>query len=127
MSDADRDRTITLLAQVLSGLQAPLSLGIGMGILGAAEAPYRELLGSMSGFGWRNPAEFRAQLEGLLAPTLVTTELAKLADQMRSRFPDRDTPGLHDGYDAASGWLEAADYIDPRIPPGLTSTDARRD
>ena len=41
-------------------------------------------------------------------------ELERLADELRTRFPDEFT---YDGYDFPSGWLAAADYIDPRMDP----------
>lgn len=47
-------------AKVLAGLQAPLSLGVG--ILGAAEEPYREILSDLPGFGWRDASEFETYL-----------------------------------------------------------------
>jgi hypothetical protein len=47
-------RTRENLAKLLAGLQVPLSIGVP---LGAADEPYRELLGD-SGFGWRNADDF---------------------------------------------------------------------
>ena len=49
-----------LLAKLLAGLQVPLSLGLP---LGTADAPYRELLDAMPGFGWRTAEDFEEELE----------------------------------------------------------------
>lgn len=57
------DEALDDLAELLAGLQVPLSLGHGL--LGAADEPYRRLLGEL-GFGWRDAEEFRAGLVELL-------------------------------------------------------------
>lgn len=51
-------------------------------------------------------------------------ELGRLADELRTRFPDEFT---YDGYDFPSGWLAAADYIDPRVDPDGPPEAARAD
>lgn len=60
----DRDTLIETLAQVLAGLQAPLSLGGGL--LGTADAPLRQVLMD-SGFGWRTAEEFETYLRERLS------------------------------------------------------------
>jgi hypothetical protein len=57
---------IKTLAKMLAGMQAPLSLGLG--VLGAAEEPYREVLREVPGFGWKTPEDFEPWLRERLQP-----------------------------------------------------------
>lgn len=50
--------TVAVLADLVAGLQAPLSIGVP---LGAAERPLRELL-RRTGFGWKDSDEIEAWL-----------------------------------------------------------------
>jgi hypothetical protein len=58
-----RDERVQALAELLAGLQVPLSIGI----LGAAQEPYRRLLNDVPGFGWRTADDFRPYAEEILA------------------------------------------------------------
>lgn len=58
-----RDETITNLAQIIVGLQVPMSLGIP---LGTAVDPWRELH-CVIGFGWHDLDTVKAKLEVLLS------------------------------------------------------------
>jgi hypothetical protein len=62
----NRDEVIKKLALILAGLQVPRSLD-GPVMLGAAMAPYDELMHALRGFGWTNAAELVPELERVLA------------------------------------------------------------
>jgi hypothetical protein len=55
-----REELIAALANVLAGLQVPLSID-GKVMLGAANEPYREILAEV-GFGWHNAEQFQEWL-----------------------------------------------------------------
>jgi hypothetical protein len=59
----NRDELIHDLAEILAGLQVPLSMD-GR-ILGAAAAPYRQILRD-SGYGWRGSEDFEEYLRDRL-------------------------------------------------------------
>jgi hypothetical protein len=64
-----RDEKIRSLAEVLAGLQVPLSISgeLGHKILGAADEPFRTLLRDV-GFGWHDADDFEEYLrDGLIA------------------------------------------------------------
>lgn len=60
----ERPELVDLLAEILAGLQVPLSISAEAGfcVLGAAEEPYCRLLAE-TGFGWRTKEDFVAVLE----------------------------------------------------------------
>jgi ribonuclease HI len=113
----DPDETVTILVTALPAPR-PIHPVMEQQLLEAMRLALDEL------FRKRDVAGEDAAADALEAirPLLVSADqnsrasaLALAADELRSRFPDRDVTGRYDGYDAASGWLEAADYIDPRV------------
>lgn len=46
-----------------------------------------------------------------LARAVTLATLSAMADELRTRFSGTVAPGASDSF--ASGWLEAADYMDP--------------
>lgn len=64
--DMDREELITTLAEVIAGLQVPISISgeLGQTILGVADAPARKLLGLVG--GWAKPEEFAAAFTKIL-------------------------------------------------------------
>lgn len=61
-----RDRVIELIAQVLAGLQVPVSLPNSEMFLGAARQPWVELRQELNMFGWDTDATFAAKLKEVL-------------------------------------------------------------
>lgn len=61
----DRSLLLDDLAEVLSGLQVPLSIGVPLGV---AKDPYRRILSGLSTFGYMSPGEYREALEAVLFP-----------------------------------------------------------
>jgi len=70
-----RDELIALLARVIAGLQAPVSMAhelreMGGGSpLGVAEEPARELMGLVG--GWAKPEEYEKAFKRILEPKSV--------------------------------------------------------
>jgi hypothetical protein len=60
-----RDDLLNDLAELLAGLQVPLSLN-GPVMLGAGCEPYRRILDGLPGFGWRGAEDFLPELSRLL-------------------------------------------------------------
>lgn len=56
------------LAELLSGLQVPLSLRVP---LGAAEKPYRKILDTVNPFGWTDAEQIRAELDKIFGPSIA--------------------------------------------------------
>jgi hypothetical protein len=59
----DREELLNRLADLLAGMQVPLSLGI----LGGAEEPFRDILRDENTFGWRDAEHFKNYLNKKLA------------------------------------------------------------
>lgn len=77
-----RDEMITAVAEVLAGLQVPVSMGMP---LGQAEQPWRNLHGELPS-GWHKTAEYEAMLRDKL--TEPVTDWVSLA---RDMIADDDT------------------------------------
>jgi hypothetical protein len=58
----NRDKLIARLAQLLAGLQVPVSMSMP---LGTADDPARELMAD-AGFGWKNVEDFERYLRKTL-------------------------------------------------------------
>ena len=61
-----RDELIQTLAEVIAGLQVPISISgeLGTKVLGVADAPARKLLGLVG--GWAKPEEFATAFTKIL-------------------------------------------------------------
>ena len=62
----ERAELITTLAEVIAGLQVPISISgeLGTKVLGVADAPARKLLGLVG--GWAKPEEFELVFKRIL-------------------------------------------------------------
>ena len=58
-----KDELIRTLAQLVSGLQVPLSIGVP---LGAANQPYRDILSGLKLGGWQDVDQFETALRSKL-------------------------------------------------------------
>lgn len=61
-----RDETIDAIAELMAGLQVPISMGMP---LGAALEPWRRLNDEAVSFGWADANMYRVKLAEMLADT----------------------------------------------------------
>ncbi len=86
-----RDELIKTIAEVMAGLQVPISISgeMGVNVLGVADAPARELLGLVG--GWAKPEEFEAAFTKIIdGPSYVPPPSRQLLPEVPEGVEDED-------------------------------------